>query len=167
MDVQPQRLSSLSTSTLTLILELTRSSQFNIEPSPSLAGRINRNLSTLRDGINILQQQKQERKQDVSEEVLLGLRKQYKRLSDLVEGHEGIQYQPLVDTSSGTLISTEDDEQEDMYVYRSPYCWCTISHEGFTGRGHREYQTLYLWYRTSPFLFKKMKRPPYSKTNLR
>lgn len=110
--ITPQRLSSLSTSTLTLVLELTRSQQFSLAPSASLVPKINRNLSTFRDGINILQQQKQQNQTEVSEEVLSGLRKQYSRLTDLVQGYEGIQVLPLVKLE--TLIQVDDDEQEDM-----------------------------------------------------
>ena len=110
--ITPQRLSSLSTSTLTLVLELTRSQQFSLTPSASLVPKINRNLSTFRDGINILQQQKQQNQTEVSEEVLTGLRKQYTRLTDLVQGYEGIQVLPLVKLE--TLIQVDDDEQEDM-----------------------------------------------------
>ena len=111
--ITPQRLSSLSTSTLTLVLELTRSQQFSLTPSASLVPKINRNLSTFRDGINILQQQRQRNQQEVSEEVLTGLRKQYSRLTDLVQGYEGISVLPLEKLE--TLVDIGDDEeQEDM-----------------------------------------------------
>lgn len=74
------RLSSLSTTTLSQILELTRSIQLST-PSPSLPGAITKNLSQLSKGIASLDESGFE-----SDEVVEGLKAQYERLVGLVEG---------------------------------------------------------------------------------
>ncbi|KAL8280912.1 hypothetical protein RQP46_006591 [Phenoliferia psychrophenolica] len=78
----PARLSSLSTKTLSQILELTRSVQEGI-PSPSLPATVSKNLATLKEGIRTVSLSHQGNEHS---EVLRGLRGQYDRLVSLVEG---------------------------------------------------------------------------------
>ncbi|SCV69444.1 BQ2448_2464 [Microbotryum intermedium] len=73
------RLSSLATSTLSLILELTRASKLSL-PSTSLSSTISKNLSQLYRGIELLDGQDSE-----SPQVMTELRSQYLRLVKLVE----------------------------------------------------------------------------------
>lgn len=82
-----QRLSALSTNTLTSVLELTRHSQLQVKPPQSLLTKISKNLSSLRTGIAALEeQQTNELDSDGSEAIVTELRKQYGRLVDLTEG---------------------------------------------------------------------------------
>ena len=80
----PARLSSLSTTTLTQILELTRSHQLNLTPSASLVPNIKHNLKVLKDGIEELEKPSSAYADE--EEVREGLRKQFERLVDLMGG---------------------------------------------------------------------------------
>ena len=80
------KLSSLSTSTLSSILELTRAHQLGLNPSPTLTSRISNNLSTLRTNLLALHD---------DSEVTEGLRKQYGRLVDLVQGFDGVRAEAL------------------------------------------------------------------------
>lgn len=103
--VSPARASHLATTTLTSILELTRLNQ-NGQPLPSnLTSKVNKNLATLQTAIQGLEAE--QRKLESSrnkllseselknrEEMLLGLQKQYGRLSALCSGL-GMQVEPL------------------------------------------------------------------------
>ncbi|KAM0790975.1 hypothetical protein ACM66B_004277 [Microbotryomycetes sp. NB124-2] len=95
--VSAARLSSLSTSTLSQILELTRAHQLSL-PSPSLQQSISKNLIALSKGLDVLRneeherlrQQQQQQQQPgeggrVDDESLRGLETQYDRLCDLSE----------------------------------------------------------------------------------
>lgn len=93
----PARLSSLSTRTLSLILELTRSQSLSL-PSPSLPSTITKNLSQLREGLETL-----EGEGDTGE-VGRGLRGQYERLVGLAEGL-GVE----VEGRTGILVDTGED----------------------------------------------------------
>ncbi|SCZ97160.1 BZ3500_MvSof-1268-A1-R1_Chr4-2g07030 [Microbotryum saponariae] len=73
------RLSSLATSTLSQILELTRAAQLSL-PSTSLSSTISKNLSQLYRGIELLDGQDSE-----SPQVMTELKSQYQRLIKLVE----------------------------------------------------------------------------------
>ncbi|GAA95921.1 uncharacterized protein L969DRAFT_57322 [Mixia osmundae IAM 14324] len=105
----PARLSNLSTTTLTKILELTRTRQLGLEPSPSLAKTIAKNLSSLHHSIGLLERQSA----GSTEPVLEGLQKQYARLVELVQGL-GVQleHEPT-SASEGQLISTQTEEEQD------------------------------------------------------
>lgn len=93
----PARLSSLSTRTLSLILELTRSQSLSL-PSPSLPSTITKNLSQLREGLEVL-----ETEGDTGE-VGRGLRGQYERLVGLAEGL-GVE----VEGRTGKLVDTGEE----------------------------------------------------------
>lgn len=98
------RLSSLSTTTLSQILELTRSTQLSI-PSPSLPGSISKNLVLLSKGIDSLDESGYE-----SDEVLRGLKGQYERLVGLTEGL-GVQVEGRKGKGkTGKLVDTGEDD---------------------------------------------------------
>lgn len=102
------RLSSLSTSTLSQILELTRASQLAL-PSTSLTTTISKNLVQLAKGIEALELEGEE-----SDEVLNGLSAQYDRLVGLVEGL-GVHVDQGSSTGkgkTGRLVDAGDDERE-------------------------------------------------------
>lgn len=85
----PAKLSSLSTSTLSLILELTRATQNNLPVSPSLVSQITRNLSTLEKGIQALEDALigySHGEGGSEREVVEGLWSQSERLRGLVVG---------------------------------------------------------------------------------
>lgn len=104
----PARLSSLSTKTLSQILELTRSVQENI-PSPSLPTTISKSLSTLAVGIEALDQAGQ------YDELVQGLRQQYERLVGLVEGlGVHVEHLPKRKGKTGRLVDTGDDDEEEQ-----------------------------------------------------
>jgi hypothetical protein len=115
----PQKLSSLSTSTLTAVLvrlllqaprpaetpaqELTRSRQLSTAPAPSLIPKINKNMSSLRAGIARLEQDEQQ-----DEPIMLELKKQYGRLTDLCSGL-GVDVQPLEVRPTHPELLIDDD----------------------------------------------------------
>ncbi|MBW0498652.1 hypothetical protein O181_038367 [Austropuccinia psidii MF-1] len=75
----PARLSAISTSLLTSILEITQQNSLEITPNSSTKSNIVKNLLALRDGLVKLGTNDQD-------EILLGLRKQYERIVGLVKG---------------------------------------------------------------------------------
>ncbi|KAK9895421.1 hypothetical protein P389DRAFT_93041 [Cystobasidium minutum MCA 4210] len=103
--VSPARASHLATTTLTSILELTRLQQSG-QPLPSnLTSKVQKNLSTLQTAIHGLESEQRQletsRNKLLSEvelknreDVLIGLQKQYGRLSALCEGL-GMHVEPL------------------------------------------------------------------------
>lgn len=104
------RLSSLSTSTLSQILELTRATQLAL-PSTSLANTISKNLAQLSKGIEALELEGEE-----SDEVLNGLSAQYDRLVGLVEGL-GVHVEQGSSRSTGKtgrLVDTGDDDEHEF-----------------------------------------------------
>ena len=102
------RLSSLSTSTLSSILELTRAHQLNL-PATQLTQTIARNLATLDNGIASLHHQGQHG------EGLEGLEAQYGRLINLVTPL-GVEAPPRAQPQgkTGRLVDTGDDEEDDL-----------------------------------------------------
>lgn len=120
----PAKLSSLSTSTLSLILELTRSTQNNLPVSPSLVSQITRNLSTLEKGIQALEDAligTRDGEGGSEREVIEGLWSQSERLRGLVVGLGvdcGKSERRVVTRKDkgkvGRLVDTGDsDEEED------------------------------------------------------
>ncbi|KAM0753279.1 hypothetical protein T439DRAFT_299565 [Meredithblackwellia eburnea MCA 4105] len=97
------RLSSLSTKTLSQILELTRSVQEGI-PNPTLPLTVSKNLSTLKHGIAALD----EKGGPEGGEVVRGLRGQYDRLVGLVTGL-GVEVEQDK-AKTGVLVDAGDDE---------------------------------------------------------
>jgi hypothetical protein len=102
------KLSSLSTSTLSSILELTRAHQLNL-PATQLTQTIARNLATLNTGIASLHQQGEQG------EGLKGLEAQYDRLVNLVTPL-GVEVPPRAQPQgkTGRLVDTGDDDEEDL-----------------------------------------------------
>lgn len=120
----PARLSSLSTTTLSQILELTRSQSLSL-PSPSLRTSIQNNIATLSKGLRVLELDYNQNvdADETEEEMLESLRGQWMRLVDLVEGL-GVEVEDkegrrkgkgktgiLVDMGDDNLV--EDDEDDD------------------------------------------------------
>lgn len=123
----PARLSSLSTKTLSQILELTRSQSLNL-PSPSLRSSIQNNIATLSKGLRVLELEYSDEDGEGEEEMLEGLRAQWNRLVELVEGlgvevednegrrkgkGKGGKIGILVDMGDDNLVNDDDDEDED------------------------------------------------------
>lgn len=126
----PARLSSLSTTTLSQILELTRSQSLSL-PSPSLRNSIQNNIATLSKGIRVLELDHSETGEG-EEEVLEGLRGQWNRLVELVEGL-GVEVEDkegrrkgkgkagkgksktgiLVDMGDENVVEDDDEEDDD------------------------------------------------------
>ncbi|KAK4048122.1 hypothetical protein OIV83_004992 [Microbotryomycetes sp. JL201] len=89
--ISAARLSSLSTTTLSQILELTRAHQLSL-PSPSLQQSISKNLTALKKGLDVLNDDNEGLQGrggrgagSVDDETLRGLETQYDRLCDLSE----------------------------------------------------------------------------------
>ncbi|KAI5474623.1 SNARE domain containing protein [Pseudohyphozyma bogoriensis] len=108
------KLSSLSTRTLSQILELTRSVQESIPSSPSLPTQISKNLSALAAGIEVLRAGG-----EGDSGVVEGLEHQYERLVGLVEGLGVVVEKKSLGGKkgkgrTGRLVETDDDgELED------------------------------------------------------
>lgn len=102
------RLSSLSTSTLSQILELTRASQLSL-PTTSLSNSISKNLVTIRKGLDAL-----ELEGDESDEVLDGLSGQYERLVGLVEPlGVHVEHKAKAKGKTGRLVDTGEEDGQD------------------------------------------------------
>jgi len=104
----PAKLSSLATSTLSSILELTRAHQLSL-PATQLTITISRNLTTLNTAITALHQQGQHT------EALKGLEAQYDRLVNLVSplGVEAPP-RPKQQGRTGRLVDTGNDDEDDL-----------------------------------------------------
>lgn len=104
----PARLASLSSTLLSQILELTRSSQLSL-PAPTLTASILKNLAALRAGIEHLQGG------GLTGAVLDGLHEQEERLVGLVEGL-GVAV-PGRKGKEGRLVDVGDEEEPDEWVH--------------------------------------------------
>jgi len=104
------KLSSLSTSTLSSILELTRAHQLSL-PATQLITTIARNLATLNNGIAHLHHQGQQG------EPLKALEAQYDRLVNLVTPL-GVDVPPQAQPQgkTGRLVDTGDEDDDDDLV---------------------------------------------------
>ncbi|GAA5910042.1 syntaxin [Sporobolomyces salmoneus] len=106
------KLSHLSTTILTLVLELERSHQLSLPSSPSLIDKITKNLSSLSKGIDQLEEKAGGRE----DEVLKGLKQQEERIIGLVKGL-GVHVQESQRRSgrgkTGKLVDTGEDDDED------------------------------------------------------
>ena len=100
------RLSSLSTTTLSQILELTRSHRLSLPPSASLTNSIKKNLILLRKGIESLTAS--EGKTD----VVRALGDQEERLLELLDGL-GVVLEGVQRGKTGRLVDTGEDDQKD------------------------------------------------------
>lgn len=80
----PARLSAISTSLLTSILELSQQNSLDLPVNPSITSNIIKNLISLRDGLIQLGV-------DDQDEILIGLRNQYGRIIGLVKGLGGME----------------------------------------------------------------------------
>jgi syntaxin 8 len=100
------RLSSLSTTTLSQILELTRSHRLYLPPSPSLTNSIKKNLILHRKGIESLTAS--EGKTD----VVRALGDQEERLLELLDGL-GVVLEGVQRGKTGRLVDTGEDDQKD------------------------------------------------------
>lgn len=113
------RLSSISTSLLTWILELSQQNTQELAVNPTTKSKILKNLLCLREGL--IQNGLQEH-----DPILIGLRDQYARIVALVRGIPAIQadidgqdlalpspeaHQPLIDVDEGHTASTAHHDQ--------------------------------------------------------
>ncbi|KAA1075198.1 hypothetical protein PGT21_030946 [Puccinia graminis f. sp. tritici] len=80
----PARLSSISTSLLTSILELSQQNSLELTVNPATKSKILKNLLTLRDGLI-------QTGVDEQDQILVGLRNQYQRIVGLVRGVGGME----------------------------------------------------------------------------
>ncbi|GAA5826811.1 hypothetical protein JCM5353_005403 [Sporobolomyces roseus] len=105
------KLSHLSTTILTSVLELQRLHQLSLPASASLTSNITRNISQLVKGIDQLEEAGSENR-----EVLVGLQQQEERIIGLVEGL-GVKVETSVRRGkgkgkTGRLVDTGDEEAE-------------------------------------------------------
>lgn len=105
------RLSHLSTTTLSSVLELTRLDQLRLAAPPHLSQSIQRNLTQLARGIADLEQAGVE-----SREVVDGLRAQWERIAGLVEPLGvpiGERLPPRGGERTGRLVETDGEEEDE------------------------------------------------------
>lgn len=119
--VTGSRLSHLSTTTLSSVLELTRLHQLDVAAPAHLGQSIQRNLTQLARGITTLEDAGTE-----SDEVIGGLRGQWERIAGLVEplGIEPeARLRPLRSADrTGRLVETDDeDAQGDLLTGEDGY----------------------------------------------
>ncbi|KAH8915168.1 hypothetical protein BT69DRAFT_1289184 [Atractiella rhizophila] len=129
--ISPARLSSLSTSTLTQLLELHRTRTLNLPSAPSLIPTISRNLSSLRAGLDALEEEQRRLEMDPgvgeeevksSEEVLIALEGQWERLKGLAE-KEGIEVVQGGRKGKDTVLLIDDGMEDGLNMgslHRSP-----------------------------------------------
>lgn len=119
------KLSHLSSTTLSSVLELTRIHSLNVTPPAHLPATIHRNLSQLVRGINTLEEEGNE-----GAEVMTGLKAQFNRLVGLVEPL-GITVEERLREEkgkgkTGRLVET-DDEREGEDELASGEEGCVVS----------------------------------------
>ncbi|KAK4055412.1 hypothetical protein OIO90_003250 [Microbotryomycetes sp. JL221] len=117
--VSASRLSSLSTSTLSSILELTRAHQLSL-PCDRLRQQVSKNLQAVRLGLEVLQQEQTTTNEDDDDDdtklnaltTLKALQQQYDRLCDLSQplGVEVVRRQQ----PEATLVDTRDESSDDQ-----------------------------------------------------
>lgn len=132
--ITPSKLSSISTTTLSQILQLTRSHHLSLTPSPSLLTSIRKNLITLRNGIDFLSSASSSSSSSAAghagehDQVIKALAEQEERLIGLLEGlgivldgvgARGKQTGRLVDTGSEPELEQADDEEEEDLIVES------------------------------------------------
>lgn len=103
MAPSPARLSSLSTSLLTSLVELSRLQSLDLAPPPAAKASVLKNLTSLRSGIVALQ-----REGTADGEIMDGLKKQYGRLMGLVIG------MGMEEEVKGMGLDEEEEEDQDM-----------------------------------------------------
>lgn len=104
----PARLSSLATTTLSQILELTRATRLNLPPSPSLTNSIKKNLQSLQKGIDSLAEQ-----EGADSDVVRALSEQEERLVGLLEGlgvEAGRPGRGVKQGKTGRLVDTGEED---------------------------------------------------------
>ena len=106
------RLSHLSTTTLSSVLELTRLHQLSVAAPAHLTQLIQKNLTLLARGIVAIEEAGSE-----SDEVVNGLRGQWERIAGLVEPlgvaiEERLRPAPGSERT-GRLVDTDDEEHDD------------------------------------------------------
>lgn len=106
------RLSHLSTTTLSSVLELTRLHQLDVAAPAHLTQSIQKNLTLLARGITAIEEAGSE-----SQEVVNGLRGQWERIAGLVEPlgvviEERLRPAPGPERT-GRLVETDDEEHDD------------------------------------------------------
>ena len=129
MSVAPpsaSKLSHLSTTILTSVLELQRLHQLSLPASASLTSTITRNISQLVKGIDLLEEAGSE-----NLEVLVGLKQQEERIIGLVEGL-GVKVEQSMRRGqdkgrTGKLVDTGDEEVDpfslgfvDLFAFSDP-----------------------------------------------
>ncbi|GAA6030759.1 hypothetical protein JCM8097_008860 [Rhodosporidiobolus ruineniae] len=106
------RLSHLSTTTLSSVLELTRLHSLNVPAPSTLTTTVKRNLADLARGINTLENEGTE-----GAEVMTGLKGQFHRLIGLVEPLGIVVEEHLREDKgkgkTGRLVETDDERDED------------------------------------------------------
>ncbi|BGP27234.1 SNARE domain containing protein [Rhodotorula toruloides] len=114
------RLSHLSSTTLSSVLDLTRLSSLSLPTPPNLTHTIQRNLSTLARGIEELEDSGTE-----SKEVVDGLRGQWERIRGLVEPlgvevTERLRENKDAGGKTGRLVETDEEEGDDLVAVSEP-----------------------------------------------
>lgn len=112
--VTAARLSHLSSTTLSSVLDLTRLSSLSLPSPPNLTNTIQRNLSTLARGIEELEDAGLE-----SKEVIEGLRGQWERIRGLVEPlgvevTDRLRESTVGKGKTGRLVETDEEEGDDL-----------------------------------------------------
>lgn len=132
----PARLSSISTSLLTSILELSQQNSLELTVHPGTKSKIIKNLLSLRDGLI-------ENGVNEQDPILVGLRNQYERIVGLVRGMGGMEShiqgqdlalpsseappsptaavdQPLIDVGEGHPAGSSNPTRPDRSAHRTP-----------------------------------------------
>lgn len=128
----PARLSSLSTSLLTSLVELSRLQSLSLPSPPSARQNVLKNLTSLRNGILALQEKERQAELggavgEGQKEILEGLRNQYGRLMALIQGMgmeedvKGMELDVQQEAAGATEApAVEDDEGEQTPRPRDP-----------------------------------------------